>query len=307
MSSGTRLYLTTKHPVKGSGILPVVLLLPTIVVVLSVMIIPLGYGIYLSLFDYRIGMKLSWDNFIGLANFAELLTDRVLHKAFFNTVLFAILANAGDLMIGTLVSVALLKCKQEIANFVRGLCTMSLLVSPIITGFIWKYMFDPSLGLVYWILGFFGIDSGIFPGLGMPSTALICVAFTHWWQITPFVVLIVTSGLLAIPEERYEAANIDGAGAIRSFFSISLPALKDVYFVILIISGVDTVKVFDIIYALTNGGPANSTLSLSIYAFREAFEVYRMGYAMAVSILLMLSAFLLFGLPFLRFNARRED
>lgn len=285
-----------------TGLLPVVYLSPTIIVVLFVTIIPLVYGLYLSLFDYHVGMKLTWDNFVGLANYAELLKDEVLHKAFINTVLFAILANAGEIVLGTLISLALLKFKPRIGNFVRGLCTMSLLVSPIITGFIWKYLFDPSLGLVYWILGIFGIDSKIFPGLGMPSTALFCVAFTHWWQITPFVILIVTSGLLSIPEERFEAAKIDGANSFCTFFNITLPALKNVYLVILIISGVDTVKVFDIIYAMTQGGPANSTLSLSMYAFREAFEVYRMGYAMAISILLMLTAFLLFGIPFLRFS-----
>lgn len=282
--------------------LPILYLSPTIIVVLSVTIIPLVYGLFLSLFDYHVGMKLTWNDFVGLANYAEMLMDKVLHRAFINTVLFAILANAGEIVLGTLISLALLKLKSNIGNFIRGLCTMSLLVSPIITGFIWKYLFDPSLGLVYWILGFIGIDSSVFPGLAMPSTALICVAFTHWWQITPFVILIVTSGLLSIPEERMEAARIDGAKSLRLFFNITFPSLKNVYLVILIISGVDTIKVFDIIYALTQGGPANSTLSLSMYAFREAFEVYRMGYAMAISILLMLTAFILFGIPFLRFS-----
>jgi ABC-type sugar transport system permease subunit len=272
-----------------------------------VTIVPLFYGLFLSFFDYRIGSAISRDKFVGFANFIEIFKDKILLKSLVNTIAFSVFANAGDLAIGTLISVALLKLKEKIANFLRGVCTMSLLVSPIITGFIWKYMFDPAVGLVYWILGFFGITPEMFPGLGMPETALFCVIFTHWWQITPFVILLVTSGLMSIPEERYEAASIDGAGGIRLFFNISLPALMNVYFVILIISGVDTVKVFDIIYALTRGGPANSTISLSIYAFRQAFEVYRMGYAMAVSIFLMFVAFVMFGLPFIRFNAGRDD
>ncbi|GAP40248.1 carbohydrate ABC transporter permease [Flexilinea flocculi] len=287
--------------------MPVVFLMPTIVVVLLVMIFPLIYGIFISLFDYHIGMKITSDSFVGLENYKALLYDKVLHRAFLNTVLFALLANLGELTFGTLISLTLLKCKKGIADFVRGLCTMPLLVSPIITGFIWKYMFDPSFGLVYWILGFFGIDSSEFPGLGKPTTALLCVAFTHWWQITPFVVLVVTSGLLSIPEERLEAANLDGASGIELFFLIMLPALKNVYYVVLIISGVDTIKVFDLIYALTQGGPANSTLSLSIYSFREAFEVYHMGYAMAVSVFLMITAFIIFGLPFIHANSSQEE
>ena len=293
--------------VYNKKILPVMLLVPTIIVVLVVMILPLFYGMFISLFDYRIGSKITIDKFVGFSNYFELVKDKVFLKSLYNTIIFSVFANIGDIAIGTLISIVLLKLNTKVANFLRGICTMSLLVSPIITGFIWKYMFDPSMGLVYWLLSFIGINSKIFPGLGSPNTALLCVVFAHWWQITPFVILVVTSGLLSIPEERYEAASIDGAGSIRSFFYISLPALIDVYFVILIISGIDTIKVFDIIYSLTRGGPANSTISLSIYAFRQAFEVYRMGYAMAISMFLMLIAFIIFALPFIRFNLARKD
>ena len=119
-----------------TGWLSVLYLSPTIIVVLFVTIIPLIYGLYLSLFDYHVGKKLTWDDFVGLANYAELLTDTVLHKAFINTVMFAVLANIGEIVLGTLISLALLKLNRNIGNFIRGLCTMSLLVSPIITGFI---------------------------------------------------------------------------------------------------------------------------------------------------------------------------
>jgi multiple sugar transport system permease protein len=111
--------------------------------------------------------------------------------------------------------------------------------------------------------------------------------------------LCATAGLAAIPGDLYEAARIDGAGWWNRFLRITLPSLRKVLVVVLIIRGTDAFRVFDIIYALTNGGPANSTLSLSIYAFKKGFEQYEMGYAMAISIIMMVVLSSLFG-PFLR-------
>jgi ABC-type sugar transport system permease subunit len=119
------------------------------------------------------------------------------------------------------------------------------------------------------------------------------------------VLLVITSGLAVIPEELYEAARIDGAGSTRLFFSIMLPMLVKVISVVLVIRGGDAFRVFDIIYALTGGGPANSTLSLSILAFKEGFIKYQMGYAMAISLITMLIIVGLFG-SFSRVSVRPE-
>ncbi len=116
------------------------------------------------------------------------------------------------------------------------------------------------------------------------------------------VIIVLTAGLLAIPGEYYEAAKIDGAGPLTTFFRITLPQLTNVYIVILLISGVDTIKVFDIIYALTGGGPNNSSLSLSIYAYSHAFEQSDLSYSMAISFMTMAITFVIFGIPFVRHN-----
>lgn len=282
------------------------LMTPTFFIVLVVMIIPFIYGLYVSLFNFDIGAKLSAANFVGLGNYVKLLHDETVWKSLFNTVSFALLATAGDMVIGTVMAVLLLKLTTKFCGVLRAAYTMPLLVSPIIVGLIWRYMYDPGSGFLYWLLSFFGIGVKQFPGVTAASTALLSVVIAHWWQVTPFVILVVTAGLVSIPKELYEAARIDGAGELRTFFSISLPLLAKVYMVILIISGVDTIKVFDIIYALTQGGPANSTMSLSIYAYKNGFEMYQMGYAMAISILTMAVSFVLFGLPFIRFNRDKE-
>jgi multiple sugar transport system permease protein len=121
----------------------------------------------------------------------------------------------------------------------------------------------------------------------------------------PFVVIVLTAGLVAIPEELYEAAHVEGAGPVTVFRRITLPFLRDVYLVILLISGVDTIKIFDLIFALTGGGPNNSTVSLSIYAYNQGFGNGELSYAMTISVMAMLITFLIFGLPFIRQNARR--
>lgn len=288
-------------------LLPVLLLLPTLIVVLVVLIIPFLYGIVISLFDYSVGAQLTAEDFVGLGNYILMLQDKVLWQSVVNTVSFALLATAGDLVIGTLIAVLLNRLSRRLGGILRAVCMMPLLISPIIVGLIWRYMYDPTSGLLYWFLGLFGIGTSEFPGLTSDSTALLSVVIAHWWQITPFVILVVTAGLVSISQDQYEAALIDGAGGITTFFKIALPQLTQTYMVILVVSGVDTIKVFDIIYALTQGGPANATMSLSIYAYKNAFEMYRMGYAMAISILTMIISFLLFGIPFLRFNRREGN
>lgn len=294
---------------KGN-LLSFLLVLPTLFIVFVVMIIPLFYGVFISLFNYDIGRTLTAGDFIGLGNYLRFFKDEIMLKSIANTIIFAISATAGDLIIGTLIAVLLLKIKPKVRGLLRAVYTMPLLISPIIVGLIWKYMYDPSSGFLYWILGLFGISIDQFPGITATSTALLSVIIAHWWQITPFVIIVVTAGLVSIPNEYYEAAHIDGAGEIRTFFCISLPLLIKVYMVIFIVSGVDTVKVFDIIYSLTQGGPASSTMSLSIYAYKNGFEMYRMRYAMAIAVFTMLVSFIIFGIPFIKFgiqsNQRKE-
>jgi len=285
-------------------LLPVLLLLPTLTIVVVVMLIPLCYGVYISLFNYDIGGVLNASTFIGFGNYIDLAKDATVWRALYNTVVFSVLATMGDLLIGTVIAVLLHKLRPSVAGPLRAITMMPLLVSPIIVGLIWRYIYDPTSGILYWLLGLLGLGLKQVPGITQSSTALLSVIIAHWWQITPFVILLVTAGLVSIPCELYEAARIDGSSELRTFFKISLPLLMPVYMVILVISGVDTIKVFDIIYALTQGGPANATLSLSIYAYNNAFQMYRMGYAMAISLLTMGVSLILFGIPFIRFNRR---
>ena len=290
-----------KLSLEKGDLLPTLLMLPAVLTILGIMIIPLCYGLIVSFCDVGFGNFDFKENFVGIKNYFQFFQDATAKKAVVNTLLFAVGATAGDLFFGTLGAVLLLKIRERFGRILRPILTIPLLVSPIIVGLIWRYIYDVK-GILYWILGFFRIGINEFPGVTGASTALFCTMVAHWWQVVPFVIIVMTAGLLSIPLEYYEAAYVDGAGEYKSFWNISFPLLKDVYMVVLLISGVDTLKVFDIIYSLTGGGPNNSTVSMSIYAYNQAFEQSNLSYAMALSFIAMIVTFLVFGIPFVRHN-----
>lgn len=291
---------TFELSLERGDLLPLLLMMPTLIIILCIMIVPLIYGFVLTFFNAGFGNSGS-PAFAGFDNRVRFFKDETSRKAVLNTVCFSLGATAGDLVLGTICALLLVKLPRIVSSIFRPIVTMPLLVSPVVVGLIWRYIYDPR-GILYWILGQFGITIEDFPGVTMPSTALLSTIIAHWWQVTPFVVIVLTAGLLSIPDEYYEAARIDGAGAFNTFFRITLPQLRNVYMTVLIISGVDTIKIFDIIYALTGGGPNNSTISLSIYGYNQAFVQSNLSYAMVISVMTMVLSFLIFGIPFVRNN-----
>src|SRR5277367_5085884 len=269
------------------------LILPSVTVVIFAMLIPLGYGLVMSLFDYKIGSETS-ATFVFLKNYVRFLQDPLAIKSLGITLAFTGLALSLELVLGVGMAVLLRSIPERWARILGALYAMPLLVSPIIVGLIWRYLYDPTFGVVYYVLSWFGLDS-VFSGLEKPGWALFSIAIADVWETTPFVLIVASAGLANIPKELYEAARIDGANAWRSLVQITLPLLKKVLLVVIIIRGTDAFRVFDIIYALTGGGPGNSTLSLSIYAFQKGFDQYEMGYAMTISIMTMAALVVVFA------------
>jgi multiple sugar transport system permease protein len=269
------------------------LILPSVTVVIFAMLIPLGYGLVMSLFDYKIGSETS-ATFVFLKNYVRFLQDPLAIKSLGITLAFTGLALSLELVLGVGMAVLLRSIPERWARILGALYAMPLLVSPIIVGLIWRYLYDPTFGVVYYVLSWFGLDS-VFGGLEKPGWALFSIAIADVWETTPFVLIVASAGLANIQKELYEAARIDGANAWHSLMRITLPLLKKVLLVVIIIRGTDAFRVFDIIYALTGGGPGNSTLSLSIYAFQKGFDQYEMGYAMTISIMTMAALVVVFA------------
>jgi len=269
------------------------LVLPAVAVVFLAMIVPLGYAAVMSLFDFQIGRENS-GTFVGLKYYIAFFQDSVALHSLYITLAFTVIALALELGLGIGIAVLLSGIPERLSKPLRAIYSMPLLVSPIIVGLIWRYLYDPTFGLLYQWLGAVGLADD-FGGLAKPGSALFSIIVADVWQTTPFILLVVTSGLSTIPSEVYEAARMDGAGFLRTLVRITLPMIGKVILLLTLIRGTDAFRVFDIIYALTNGGPANSTMSLSILAFKKGFEQYEMGYAMAISLITMLILIVLFA------------
>jgi multiple sugar transport system permease protein len=300
--------LTVKSQILERGeLLSFLLILPALAVVAFVQVIPIGYGLFISLLNYNFGKINLARDFIGLSNYIRMVQDPLVWRSLLVALEFTVIAIGGDVILGTIVSLGLHSIGSRTGKLLRPVITIPLLISPIIIGLIWRYMLDPLSGIIYWFLGLFGIGIAGFPGLSGASTALLCTAMAHWWQVAPFVIIVISAGLAAIPNEFYEAARIDGSGFMNTFFRITLPHLRHLYMVVIITAGVDTIKVYDIIVSLTGGGPNNATLSVTMYAFRKAFITPEMGYAMSIGILAMAVSFLVFGIAFSRFNQKEAE
>ncbi|HTL40498.1 MAG TPA: sugar ABC transporter permease [Pseudolysinimonas sp.] len=283
--------------------LAVLLILPAAIAIFIVMIVPLGFALGASTFQYSLGQE-DKAVFVFLDNYVAFFTDPVALKSLLNTVIFTVLSLSLCLIIGVGMSVLLKSLPTRIGNVLRAIFAMPLLISPIIVSLIWRYMYDPTYGLIYYVLGLVGLQD--FGGLTNSTTALFSIVVTDVWHAVPFIILVASAGLTVIPEELYEAARIDGAGALRTLFSVTIPLLMKTLVVLILIRGTDAFRVFDLIYGLTGGGPANATSSLSIYAYKQAYENNQMGYAMAVAVITLLGLVVLFG-PLMRNSARGKN
>jgi ABC-type sugar transport system permease subunit len=280
------------------------LILPAAAVVFIAMIIPLVYALYMGFYDYKLGQEAN-ATFVWFDNYIRFFQDPAALHSLLNTLLFTAMSLSLGLLLGVGISVLLLSLPVRLGNLLRAVFSTPLLISPIIVGLIWRYMYDPTYGLIYYVLGWFGLED--FGGLQKTGTALFSVVLADVWHATPFIILVVSAGLTAISPELYEAAKIDGAGALRTLWSITLPLLSKVLVVIVLIRGTDAFRVFDIIFALTGGGPANSTSSLSIYAFKQAYDNNEMGYAMAVSVITLLGLLAIFSSLMKNSASGKED
>lgn len=280
------------------------LVVPAAVVILAVMIVPLVYAVYASLYQFSLGQSSNMA-FVLFDNYARFVRDPVAMKSLGNTLLYTVANLTVCLVLGIGMAVIVAGLRPRLGNTLRAIFTMPLLISPIIVALIWRYMYDPQYGFVSWLFRTIGLEHG-FGGLNSPRTALFSVALADAWNTTPFIILVVSAGLTVVPNELYEAARIDGAGPFRIFFKITLPLLTKVLAVVTLIRGTDAFRVFDLVYGMTNGGPGNSTSTLSLFAYKAAYQNNEMGYGMAVAVLTLVALVVLFG-PLMRNSAGSDE
>ena len=242
---------------------------------------------------------------VGWDNYAKVLSSSTFARTMVNTAFFTVVSIAGQFVIGLAIA-NFFRRRFPGSTLLRSLLLLPWLVPLIVSSAIWKWMLDKDSGVVNQIVGAF-TGGAVHPGWLTDTTlALITVTFVNIWLGIPFNVTIFYSGLQEIPQELYEASSLDGAVGRRAFWHITLPLLRPVITVVLVLGVVYTLKALDIILGLTNGGPAGATQTLSVLSYSFSFQEFNFGQGAAVGNILILIS-LVFAIFYLRANRRGID
>jgi multiple sugar transport system permease protein len=254
-------------------ILPYLMLIPALLILLAVIVEPSIYAIITSLKSWDLTNPLAGQPFVGLQNYRTLLSDQYFWSALEISGMFAVGATALELLLGLGMAILLAEL-HFLKNVLNAVILIPLMVTPVVVGLIWRYMFDPSNGLIYYFLSFIPGGSQ-FGGLTSTHTALFSAMVVDTWEMTPFIILVLLAGLSALPGDLYEAARIDGASRWQEFRYITLPLLLPILLLVTLIRFMDSFRTFDTVYILTGGGPGISTEMISLYDFDTAFKTFR--------------------------------
>ena len=240
--------------------------------------------------------------FIGLENYAETLTDPIFLRALRNTGLFTVGSILGQFVLGMGLALYFRK-RFPLSGFLRSLLLLPWLLPMIVSAAVWRWILEQDNGVLNRFLENVGLISEPIPWLVSSDTALIAVIGVNIWLGIPFNVVLLYSGLQSIPEELYEAGALDGATGWKAFGHITLPMLRPVVSVVLLLGVIYTLKVLDLIIGLTGGGPANATQTLATRSYEMSFVEFDFGQGAALSNILIVIA-LAFAIVSLRANAR---
>lgn len=275
------------HPVKmmSDKTLCTLFLLPTVVLLLFLLGYPFVMLIYNSFFRYSILRPAVPAEFIGISNYLFFLTDEYTWKRFIFTGKYVIIAVSIQFLLG--IGVAhLLQNKFKGRDIIFTMLLMPMMLCPIIVGLFWRYLFNSEWGMVNYLLK---IMAGIsLDWLGDPTYSLWAVVIADTWMWTPFIILLATAGFSGIPKSLYEAAAVDGASSGFCFFNITLPLAAPVLVIALLLRLIDSMKQFDLFYALTGGGPGDATQTISFTLYKTAFQYFYTGEASALGMILLI-------------------
>lgn len=261
---------------KDSG---VKFVLPALSVIGLVAVFPVFYVFYLSL--HRKVLTFNISTFIGLDNYIYLLGDSRFWNALKNTAYFTGVSVALELILGLSIAVLLNRAFKG-KGFMRAVVLIPWAVPTVVSAKMWEWIYNTDFGILNYILG---TDIN---WLGSTFRAINAAIFMDVWKTTPFVALLLIAGLQVIPKDLYSAAKVDGAGSWYIFRRITLPLLMPVILIVLIFRTLDAFRVFDAVYILTGGGPANTTETLSIYAYKVLFQLLQFGYGSTLSVIVFL-------------------
>ena len=262
------------------------LLVPTLVVVAAMAAFPLGYSLLLSFRQWKLAQSNTPGDFVGLQNYTNLLTD---DPEFWDTVRVTMVFVGADVLATLVIALSialLLRNVGRVNSLARVLLILPFVMSPALIGISFRFFLNPEYGVFQAVLG------SVLPWfagkvwLADSTLAMIAVVASDVWHWAPYMTLVLLGGLASIPAETQEAAKVDGAASWAVFRDITLPQLKGVIAIVLLLKTVFALKAFDTIYTLSSGGPGTSTQTLAYFVYQTAFNYYDLGYAAAAAYVL---------------------
>ena len=262
----------------------VIFMLPSLIALMLVLAVPLVYSMITSFFDTNLKYR-GLGDFVGLQNYIEVLKDIYFLDSVKTTVVFTVCVVVLEFLTGLGIAMLLNNIKKA-RNFFFTIIIVPMMITPIAVGLIWRLLLHSDLGIVNYVLSLIGITGKAW--LADSTIALKTVMFIDIWQNVPYMVLVILAGLVTLPTEPYEAAAIDGASRIQSFFNLTVPMMIPTFSVVLLLRTITALKTYDLIFVLTRGGPGTTTEVISYHIYQQAFRYLEIGKASAMSYLLLL-------------------
>lgn len=273
--------------INGSRITRWLFVLPAMAVVICLLVYPVLSTIFYS-FTNRNMLRVTFSA-VGLKNYISVLTDKKFFNAFLNSVVFTVSSVAGQLLVGFVGALCLNKVKNRVARSTfRILCIIPWAFPAIATAMTWKWMLNGIYGFIPTLLMKLGLSDHLVQFLSSSSLAMPTVVFINVWFGAPLMMVNIYAALQTIPTDQYEAAQLDGASAIQSFIHITVPHIRNVVGLLVVLRTIWVFNNFDLIYMLTSGGPGGSTMTMPLYIYDVGWTGNLIGKASAVSVLLLI-------------------
>ena len=287
-----------------SSVEPYLFVLPSLVFYVVFLALPIVGVVLISMLNWS-GMSVRDIAWAGGDNYAALANDSIFWQALRHNMVFIVLGSSGVVLLGLVLAV-LLEQGLRGSNFFRGVFFVPTVVSMVVVGIVFTLILSPEFGLVNPLLGRVGLASWQRAWLGDPATALPAVIGVDVWKNFGLSMFLFVAGLKNVPAEYYEAASIDGANAWQKFWSITLPSLRPVTAVVVILASINTLKLFDLVYVMTAGGPNHASEVLTTWMYAQGFMFNNMGYGSALAVVLLAITFALTTIQF-RLMSRGDD
>jgi raffinose/stachyose/melibiose transport system permease protein len=257
------------------------LLGPALVVFGLFVLLPIGYSFFLSLHSWSGGPKMK---FIGLNNYAALVGDLDFWGSFLHNLFLVVFCLVGQILLGFLVAVFMMSKLLKFKELHRTVLFFPVVLSAVIVGFMWSMIYNPDFGFLPRLLKILGLSNWVLPYLDDPGMVMIFVSLPIVWQYVGLYMVIFLTGYQTIEPSLFEMAQIDGANAYQRMMHLTVPLLSETFGVALMLCIAGNMKIFDHIFVMTGGGPGKSSQVMALYAYNQAFEMFRLGYSSAVSI-----------------------